>query len=75
VTRPEKDEPLDLIGTASGKAAGRYRAPRMRDDRDFRHAMLVTNEVGCPLDLPARSFSATECGITFGRHGHFRIGV
>jgi hypothetical protein len=49
---PEKHEPLDLVGTASGKAADRSRTLGMRDDRDFRHAMMLTNEVGCSLDLP-----------------------
>src|ERR1700722_7702063 len=73
--RSEENKQIDKIGGSSGKKTDRDRAPVMRDDRDFRHAMMVADEAYGPLDLLARTFGATEHGIAFGGLRHLRIGV
>jgi hypothetical protein len=57
---PEEHQPLDKVGAATGKAAGRDCAPRMGDNRNLRHTMMVADEARSPLDLLASRFGPTE---------------
>src|SRR5215813_5738079 len=47
----------------------------MRDDRDPRHAMPITDELNGPLDLQACAFGASQRRMMRGGFGHFRIRV
>src|SRR5262245_39787160 len=47
----------------------------MRDDRDPRHAMPITDVLDGPLDLQARTFGASQRHMVLRGLGHFRIRV
>src|SRR6185437_8298970 len=75
--RPEQHPAVDQRRMLCREATGRHRAPRMRDQREARNALMIEDEAGRSLDLTGGILAVAQRSVKLGalRHRLVTVGM